>query len=280
MMNQIALRQKKLLEDFFQAEEQRKQKEPEIQSRKAKAEKAAEDALNQAKASADSRRQRETEVLNQAKAEIDEALTVYQQVESNWSAFAWPHHQLSTGKKPERSRAILEEALKNFQLRTLEGNNSASACASKAKQLGNEILQEIKHYYQVESEASSAIQKMRSEWESLQSHQNVKYIRSELSSLQDQVNLAKRHFEEYQLLDYYQALTISSQVSSKISELIALANQRKSKRQKRSVGAIVGLVIGSIVGILGLMSSGAGGAIIGALVGFILFLIITIDWRT
>ena len=73
MMNQTALQQKKLLEVFFQAEEQRSQKEPEIQSRKAKAEKAAEDALNQARASADSRRQEEIEALNQAKAEIDEA---------------------------------------------------------------------------------------------------------------------------------------------------------------------------------------------------------------
>jgi hypothetical protein len=51
--------QRKLFLDFFQAEEQRRQEETEIQSRRTNAEKATEEALNQAKESADSKRQGE-----------------------------------------------------------------------------------------------------------------------------------------------------------------------------------------------------------------------------
>ncbi len=277
MMNQTALQQKKLLEDFFQAEEQRKQKESEIERRKAKAEKAAEDALNQARGSASSKRQRETEALNRAKAEIDEALTVYQQLESDLSGFTRPKHQLNLDDEPTQQlremREKLEEAQANFLLKTLEGNNSASACASKVKQFRGEILQKIEDYRRAKSEASSAILKMRSECRQLQKHKDAKYIQSELSSLQNQVDLAEQHFQMDTLSDYHRTLDISKEVFSKISELTRLADQRSDDRRDSknviiviiSTGLLGGFV-GSIVGV-----STSLGTVTGGIVGFLLF---------
>ncbi len=272
MMNQTALQQKKLLADFFQAEEQRSQKEAEIQSRKAKAEKAAEDALNQARASADSRRQRETEALNRAKAEIDEGLTVYQQLESDLSGFTHPKHQLNLDEDPiERLRGMLEKAQATFLLKTVEGNNSAHACASEAVQSGRKILQKIEDYRQAKSEASTAIQEMRLGWQSLTNRKSAKYIRSELSTLQNQVTLAKQHFQADTISDYRRVLEISSQVSSEISELTELASQRELEHHRAMVGyGLLGSFLGGLVFALAIPSWAGVGAIIGAIVGGLL----------
>ncbi|MBI1925752.1 hypothetical protein HYR99_16065 [Candidatus Poribacteria bacterium] len=248
-MNQTALQQKKLLENFFQAEKQRKQKEAEIQSRKAKAEKTAEDALNQARASADSRRQREIEALNRAKAEIDEALTVYQQLESDLSGFTRPKHQLNLDDEPiKQLQEILEEAKANFLLQISEGNDRIHSCVLRVKQFRGEILQKIDDYRRTKSEASSAIQKMRSEWQSLQNYKNAKYIRSELATLQSQVNLGEQHFQADTISDYRRVFEISGQVSSKVIELTQLANQRVLEHRRAMVG--YGL-LGSFLGGLG-----------------------------
>jgi len=92
--------QRKLLLDFFQSEEKRKQKETEIKSSKANAERVSEETLNQAKKSAASNRQQGNSVLNQAKTEINKALNVYQKFESNLSDFNRPKHQLNMDYDP------------------------------------------------------------------------------------------------------------------------------------------------------------------------------------
>jgi len=264
--------QRKLLFDFFQAEEQRREKETEIQSLKANAEKAAEETLNQAKKSADSKRQKENEALNRAKAEISEALTVYQKLESTLSDFTRPKHQLNMDYDPlERLREIkakLEEAQANFLLKTLEGNNSAYACASNAIQLGRKILQTIEYYHQAKFDASSSIQETRSEWQSLQNRESVRYVQSELSTVQNQVNLAEQHFQTDTLSDYHQALEISRQVSSRISELTRLADQRETEHQRKISKIEKGIGYGFLYGLLGSLA-GWPGACVGGCVGCI-----------
>jgi len=242
--------QRKLLLDFFQAEEQRRQKE---------------ETLNRAKT-------QKEEALNQAKTEINEALTVYQKLESNLLGFTRPKHQLDIyDDRIERVKKVKEKLLLDAQANFLE---SADAYASNVTQLGREILQKIEDYRQAKSDASSSIQQMRSEWQNLNNRKSVKYIKSELSTLQNQLNSAEQHFEADTISDYRQFLEISRQVSSRISELTRLADQRGEEHQRKIPKLRKGIGYGVSIGIL-LAFAGAPfgvvkGTIIGAIFGFIL----------
>jgi len=292
--------QQKLLTDFIAAEEQRRQKEAEIQERKANAEKTAEGTLNQDKEIADTHRQEENEALNQAKSEMGEAMTVYQKVEENLPDFTRPKHQLNMDYDPiEQLREIkekLEEAKANFLLQTLKGNKDAYA--SNAKKLGGNILQRIEDYRQVQSDASSSIQKMSLGWQNLVRPTITQYIRSELPPLQNQLNLANQHFKADTISDYRQAHKISKQVYSRISELIDLVGQRESEQRRRAskrkenipsgiasgivcgiICVLPGWIIGCIADIVSdkkvdevpfIMGGAVIGLIIAFLVGFIL----------
>jgi hypothetical protein len=223
--------QRKLLYDFFQAEEQRRQKE---------------------------------EALNRAKTEINEALTVYYKLESDLSGYTRPKYQLNIDDdRIERLRKIKEKLLENAQANFIE---SADAYASNVKQLGREILQKIEDYRQAKSDASSSIQETRSEWQSLQNRENVRYVQSELSTVQNQLNLAEQHFQADTISDYRQTLEISRQVSSEISELTRLLEQRKSERQKRISARNKGIGLGFVLAIPGFILGFIAGLFPGCIV--------------
>lgn len=206
--------QRKLLYDFFQAEEQRRQKE---------------------------------EAFNRAKAEMSEALGVYYKLESNLSGFTRPKHQLNINdNRIERLREMKKKLLENAQANFLE---SADAYASNVKQLGRDILQKIEDYRQAKSDVSGFIQKVRSELHSLETLNTAKYIRLELETVQNQLNLAEQHFQADTLSDYRQALEISEQISSKISDLTRLSDLRKSEHDKEKSEREKGIGLGVAYGV-------------------------------
>jgi len=174
----------------------------------------------------------------------------------------------------------LDEAQAHFQLQTLKGNNSAYTCASNAKKLGDNILQKITDYRQAKSDASSLVQAMHSELQTLKNDRNVSYVRSELLTLQNQVNLADEHFQADTISDYRKAFEISKQVPQMVSELKRLADKREldgRAKTKKGIGrgikiGIGGLIVGWVVGAGATGSPGGaiGGIIMGFLVGFMI----------
>jgi hypothetical protein len=105
---------------------------------------------------ADSNRQKEVQVLNQAREEIVNALDVYQKVESDISGLTNPRSQLNIGynldEKLGEIRNELEKAKSMFLLKTLDGNENAYISASNARKSGLQILQKISDYHQAKYE--------------------------------------------------------------------------------------------------------------------------------
>jgi len=163
-------------------------------------------ALKLDKELADSNLQRENQTLNKAREEIVNALNVYQKAVSGVSEFTNPKNQLNMeidqNRKLEEIRKELEKSKSVFLLNKLNGNESAYISASNARKSGEQILQKIQDYHQAKSEASELIKEMRSKLEYIKNLKTVKYIKYELLSLENEVNLAKKHFIADNISDY------------------------------------------------------------------------------